>query len=207
MYYHYIKEVIQAFGGVTRVKQIELEQKSRVTLSPPKTMWWTCQKCSTSFTDNILEYFDQMRTHLEYKKNQRGIGSYKANLNCLKDLLQAWLRDTQVTVYTISLNVLINCLHNNMSNINYWQKIRDQKYALVSIGTKFVFDSLLTQSTVFSFIQKAKLDQLLDYKINNVKIRSRGDFLLFLPTQQHQTTILIVLSMTKVQSTTIWQSS
>ena len=50
----------------------------------------------------------------------------------------------QATLF--SVKALINCLQHDSSNIDYFEKMRDQKEVLTSIGVKLSYEPLYEQA-------------------------------------------------------------
>ena len=73
----------------------------------------------------------------------------------MKNQMPSFLLETIYTIYykhdrkiyksqtiLFSLKVLINCQQHNMTNINYWEKMRDKRDVITSIGITLSFEPL-----------------------------------------------------------------
>ena len=80
------------------------------------------------------EFINQMRTYPEYK-----LTNNESNVISLVKIIQkiCYWHDREMykpQAILFSVKGLINCLQHDSSNIDYFEKIRDQKEVLTSIG-------------------------------------------------------------------------
>ena len=83
-----------------------------------------------------------------------------------------------------SLKSLLQCLQHDSSNIDYFEKMRDQKEVLKSIGINLFFEPLYEQAKGLIYPYK-QLQNLTDSKLDIVKSDAKEIFCLFLLVEEN----------------------
>ena len=79
-----------------------------------------------------------------------------------------------------SLKALLTCLQHDSSNIDYFEKMRDQKEILTLIGINLFYEPLYEQAKGLSLYPYKQLQYLTDAEIDIVKSGAKEIFYLFL---------------------------
>ena len=122
------------------------------------------------------EFIDQMRTYLEYDN--------ESNVISLVEIICKIYYQHNREIYKpqailFSVKALINCLQHDVSNIDYFEKMRDQKEVLTSIGIQLSYKPLYKQAKGLLYPYK-QLQHLTDAEMNLVKSGAKEMFYSFL---------------------------
>ena len=114
------------------------------------------------------EIIDQMRTYPEYV-----LANDESNVIFLAEIIRKICYQHDREMYKsqailLSLKALINYLQHNTSNIDYFEKMRDQKEVLTSIGIQLSFEPLFEQAKGLLYPYK-QLQNVTDAEMGLVK--------------------------------------
>ena len=92
------------------------------------------------------EFIDQMRTYPEYEvaNNHSDVIGLVKIIRKICYLHDREMYKCQAILY--SMKGLLNCLQHDSSNIDYFEKMRDQKEVLRSIGIQLAYEPLYEQA-------------------------------------------------------------
>ena len=184
MSYHYIMEPTQATpssgSSTTRVQQIIFEQEVKDFVKEKRY-----HKMHMAEMFNIIhgqctnEVINQMHTYLEYvTANDESNG-----ITLVQSIRKICYRQDRemykLQPILFSLKRLINCLWHDTSNIDYWEKTRDQKDILTSVGINLSFEPLFEQAKGLLYPYKL-LPNLTDAEMDLVRAGPKEIFYSFL---------------------------
>ena len=114
------------------------------------------------------EFINQMRTYPEY-----GVANDESDVISLAEIICKICYRHDHKMYKpqailFSVKALINCLQHNSSNIDYLEKMRDQKEVLTSIGVQLSYEPLYEQAKGLLYPYK-QLQYLADAELELVK--------------------------------------
>ena len=118
-----------------------------------------------------------MRTYLEYANNESNVISlvgiiYKTCYRHDREMYKS-----QAILF--SLKALITCLQHDSSNIDYFERMKDQKKVLTSIGMQLSFEPLYKQAKGLLYPYK-QLHHLIDAEMDLVQSSAEEIFYSFL---------------------------
>ena len=120
-----------------------------------------------------------MRTYPEYEAANDGSDVIAFTQVIQKICYQHNREMYKSQVILFSLKAVLQCLQHNSSNINYFEKMRDQKEVLTSIGTNLFFQPLYEQAKSLLYPYK-QLQHLSDTELDLVKMGAEEIFFSFL---------------------------
>ena len=125
------------------------------------------------------EFINQMCTYTEYK-----LVNDESDVISLAEIVWkiCYQHDREIykpQMFLFSLKRLINCLQLDSSNINYFEKMRDQKEVLTLIGIQLSDEPLFEQAMGLLYPYK-QLQHLTDAKLDLVKSGAEEIFYSFL---------------------------
>ena len=166
--------------AITRVQQIIFEQKVKSYV-----------KRLEDHEDNMAEMFnvihgqctkefiDQMRTYPEYVA-ANDASDVIALVQVIRKICYRHDREMYKSqAILFSLKSLLQCLQHDSSNIDYFEKMRDQKEVLTSIGISLFFEPLYEQAKGLIYPYK-QLHNLTDTEMDLVKLGAEEIFFSFL---------------------------
>ena len=125
------------------------------------------------------DFIDQMCTYQEYE-----LANNKSNVISLVEIIRKiyYRHDREMyksPAILFFLKALINCLQHDSSNIDYFEKMRDQKEVLISIGIQLSYEPLYEQAKGLLYPYK-QLQHLTDAEIDLVQSGAKEIFYSFL---------------------------
>ena len=180
----YIIEPTQATPAtgtsITRVQQIIFEQRVKDYVKEERQ-----HKMNMAEMFNVIhgqctkEFIDQMRTYPEYSA-ANDASDVIALVQVIRKICYRHDREMyKCQAILFSLKALLQCLQHDSSNIDYFEKMRDQKEVLTSIGINLYFEPLYEQAKGLLYPYK-QLEHLTDAEMNVVKVSAEEIFFSFL---------------------------
>ena len=125
------------------------------------------------------EFIDQMRTYPEYVA-ANDASDVIALVQVIRKICYRHDREMyKPQAILFSLKSLLQCLQHDSSNIDYFEKMRDQKEVLTSIGISLFFEPLYEQAKGLIYPYK-QLHNLTDAEMDLVKLGAEEIFFSFL---------------------------
>ena len=167
-------------SAITRVQQIIFKQEVKDYVKEKRQ-----HKMKMAEMFNVVhgqctkEFIDQLCTFLEYE-----LANDESNVISLVEIIRkiCYQRDREMykpQAILLSVKALTNCLQHDSSNIDYFEKMRDQKEVLTSIGIQLSYEPLYEQAKGLLYPQK-QLQHLTDAELDLVKSGAKEIFYSFL---------------------------